>query len=298
MIHLTQERKISYSLSEIPPIGQKRKWHLRAADFGSKMTICIAAKSREGCLVAVTDRLLSFEDYPAQPGLEDTIIKANMVDDRWYALLAGNIPPALSIIGGVQQLATHDVPPSLKEMEHRFKQVYSAHFREAITDEVLSKFDLEWATFKQLAGKGEYSDIRKAIRDYSVAAFFLVFGIDENDHPQIFEVLNPGRVVNHGEYWAIGIGADAALTHISARPIAYLTLQNLVYRLCEIKFATEMVQGVGCDTTLFVVSKSLGSQLIRSSYIAELRKVWERERIKLAPDDAIEIIQQALRSQS
>jgi hypothetical protein len=265
------------------------------------VTICIAAKSREEQIIAaVTDCLLSFPDFPEVPGLEGAIEKASIVDGRWYTLFAGESPSALSLLRDIKIAAgeitlSRDVSLSLKEVKNLFKKTYRLHFRQRIEDDVLSRLDLDWTAFRKAKGKNEYADIRKDILKYNLRVSFLVFGVDEQQQTQIFTVGNPGIVQDQGAYWAIGIGSEAAFTHMSIRPIAHLPLNDLIYRICETKFATEKVQGIGRDTILFIVSKTLGFQLIKPKYIAQLREVWEQECRKSAPNDALQIIKEALR---
>jgi hypothetical protein len=100
--------------------------------------------------------------------------------------------------------------------------------------------------------------------------------------------------MDRGHYWAIGIGQQAALTNMSARSVAGLTVHDLIPRICETKFIAEKTPGVGNDTVLFVLTPTLDIRLISSVYIAQFRQLWEHERKRPSSDAAIEIAKQAL----
>jgi hypothetical protein len=189
VINVTQGERIDYTLPkvrrmvdkpELPQFGHKPKRpKVQSADSGARVTICIAAKSRDGCIVAASDCLISFPEVPEIPGLEDQLTKASMVSPRWYALLAGTPGPALSIMRRAQAIA-HNIGTdryrflSLREIQQTVTLAYRDEFREEITDEILSRFGLDWEAFKQSFGRGYYADIRAEIRTYDLGVFFLV----------------------------------------------------------------------------------------------------------------------------
>lgn len=122
-----------------------------------------------------------------------------------------------------------------------------------------------------------------------------MFGIDELGEQHILEVYNPGRTMDRGHYWAIGIGQLAALTNMSARPVAGLPVHQLLSRVCETKFIAEKTPGVGHNTVLFVVTPTLDIRLIPPDYVVQFRQLWESERKRPSSDEAIEIAKQAFR---
>lgn len=161
MIHLTQGPRIDYTLPKVRWIGDKPKFRkVRSANSGGTVTICIAAKSRDGCIVAACDALISFPEVPEVPGLEDQLNKASMLGPRWYTLLAGTPGPALSIVRRAQTIAHHYLISDRnrillpREVKRAVTLAYRDEFREEITDEILSRFGLDWAAFKQSFREG------------------------------------------------------------------------------------------------------------------------------------------------
>jgi 20S proteasome alpha/beta subunit len=135
--------------------------------------------------------------------------------------------------------------------------------------------------------------MHKQIREFNLSTSFLVCGVDEHAHPHVFSVNNPnGNQIVHDArgHAAIGTGAQMALGALGSRPIATLPIRDLIYRVCEAKFAAETAPGVGKSTLALVQRKGSKYRIAFPNQIQRLQDVWTKGRTEPAPKKAHKII--------
>lgn len=268
------------------------------------MTICIAAESRDGCFIAVSDRLLSFEfgSDPYLPGAENATGKVFDLGWGWYALGAGDLGIAKSVAVRVMRLvsemnhAARSGRASRPQMERAFVSAYRHIRKNRLEGEILSLYGLNWREFHKGLASGSHRAIKKEMANYPLGIEFLVFGSD-GVFRHMFEIRDPGVAEDrvHLGYWAVGNGVATAIRSLAVRITEKLAHAELIYRLCEAKFSCEGVEGIGRTTNVMFFNPWNGMTLhVHPARIDELRAIWERERRLPAPADAIALIAEAL----
>ena len=94
----------------------------------------------------------------------------------------------------------------------------------------------------------------------------------------------------------IGSGFHMALGILSARSIKQLSVEQLIYRLCEAKFTSETATGVGRKTMLLVLSANGVVSLLDPVCIENLRLEWEYARKQEISPHTVQIIKDGLES--
>lgn len=148
----------------------------------------------------------------------------------------------------------------------------------------------------QAFGPQVFAELNSEIRDFSLGINLLVCGFDSIGFPHIFEITEPGEVIDHdlAGYAAMGSGAQMAMGVLSPRPIRRLPWRDMVYRLCEAKFTSETATGVGRSTAVHVTFYHGIREFLRPIHLEQLRHIWETQRAISVPIEAAEIIQKAL----
>jgi hypothetical protein len=86
-----------------------------------------------------------------------------------------------------------------------------------------------------------------------------------------------------------------AMGSLVARPLPQLPVEQLIYRLCEAKFAAQTAHGVGKERPLMVLSRLGQVSRVKPSFIDMLGLSWETERKAEVPYYTIELIKNALK---
>jgi hypothetical protein len=275
------------------------------ANFGLDMTICIAAKSRrDESIVAICDKMLSYDDLV--PATEGAAEKALWVHRHWYAMMADDPTLAIPIIRRVQKHLEDESTgrlSSLEEMTSAFRAAFQEQLQQEVEDRFLRVYGMNLTAFKrdgfQTFGAQEFSRLNSVIASFNLPIQFLVFGIGSDRFGHIFEVnSSTGALIAEQDvtgYTAIGSGQYMAMGSLAARPLPKLSVDHLIYRLCEGKFAAETAHGVGKETALMVLYRNGSFGMVPPSLIDTLRGFWEKERKAEVPEDATEVIKKVLR---
>jgi hypothetical protein len=266
------------------------------------VTICIAATSlRDRCIVAISDRMLSYSDIV--PATEDATDKVLFVSADWRAMIAGeDINQAQPIIDRVRASLPKEIGEvSLDAMKRAFRDAYQAELQQQITDRFLGRYGLTLPSFLQNGfqsfGPQEFAKLHESIRCFDLGVQFIVFGLSQG-LSHIFAIDGPGaaRECSEEGFAIIGSGFNMALSVLSARSIKQLSLEQLVYRLCEAKFTSETAGGVGRKTMLLVLSANGFVSLLDPACIENLRIEWEQARnVEISPY-TVQIIKDGLKS--
>jgi hypothetical protein len=189
-------------------------------------------------------------------------------------------------------------------MERVVKGAYQDELRQQINDRFLSRYGIDIDEFRR-KGRGQLGDLFGKLSDqifpFSLKTSLLVCGVAPNGFPHIFSVNNPGGpLVLHDPlgHWAIGTGATMALSSLSGRSLHMTSLPDLIYRLCEAKFAAETARGVGASTLITIVRQQ--REVCRLAYIGwpytdRLKEIWKIERKKSGPVEAFDALSEPLK---
>src|SRR5271170_133168 len=278
------------------------------ADFELDVTICIAAKSRKDeSIVAICDKMLSYGDLV--PATEGAAEKAFWVHRFWYAMIADDPTLATPIIRCVQKhLAEEpaDKLRTLEEMKIAFRAAFKEQLQQEVEDRVLRVHRMNLTEFKQngfqIFGTQEFGRLNNEIGSFNLPIQFVVFGIGAGRFGHIFEVNSPtGALIAEQDvkgYSAIGSGQYMAMGSLVARPLSQLSVDHLIYRLCEAKFAAETASGVGKETAMMVLYQNGSVKVVPPSLINTIRSFWEHERKAEVPYVAAEMIKKTLETVS
>ena len=250
--------------------------------------------------------MLSFpEDLVA--ATDEAALKALDISSRWVMLYAGDPNYVYSILDRSRMLrdrapeANRDL---LSEMERVVKTAYQDELRKQINDRFLSRYGIDMDEFRR-KGRGQLGDLFGKLNDqilpFSLKTSLLVCGVEPNGSPHLFSVNNPGGpVVLHDPlgHWAIGTGATMALASLAGRSLHMTSLPDLIYRLCEAKFAAETARGVGASTLITIIrqqAKECRLAYIGWPYTNKLKEIWKIERKKPAPPEAFDALDEPLK---
>lgn len=266
------------------------------------MTIGIAAKSKEHeCIVTVSDRRISFEDDV--PSLDNAINKDWFIAKNWGALFATNDASyALPIIKRTNHLLVErGGNEGLEDVRTAICDAYVEIRREHVTREFLSSYgfvnidQFRKEGVSNLGRKLFWSLSRKIEGESLAGTTFLVYGYDENTNntAHLFEVKNPGNsfLLDHMQYFAIGSGVNIVMASLNLRPVNHLNPAQLIYRVCEAKFAAETTSsGVGRSTTVLIANRGEPTTFLTGRTIERIRALWESSLIALPPNEINDLI--------
>jgi hypothetical protein len=125
---------------------------------------------------------------------------------------------------------------------------------------------------------------------------FLFFGHDDQKNPKIFQIDNPGYVIDQNalKFAVIGSGDNMAMASLRWPPPLSFLLEDTIYRLLEAKFSAETASGVGRTTTVVLRNREGRIAMLSRSEIDEIRKIWKREVADVpSPPTAIELLEKS-----
>jgi hypothetical protein len=274
----------------------------QAKDFGLVMTIGIAVKSTDGAIVMVSDRMLSIDDYTQ--AADDGMLKTRSLSAYWAALFSaedtGSILPIIELSRARMRAKNGE---SHKGVMDAVSAAYQQQYRDEVTALYLAKYginDVREFRKKGLSefGESKFAEIAQRIDDFDLKLHLMVCGFDpKGTTPHIFQIVNPGRIIDRDplQYWAIGAGAWVALASLNSRPFYNQNLANAVYRACEAKFCSETVGSVGRSTTVFVLHHSGRYKVLTAEKIEDLRNEWEETLKQPVPKGAEQIIERTIK---
>jgi hypothetical protein len=273
---------------------------LNPADYGFKVTIAIAARTADQQhIITVSDRRLSFgADAPAA---DNALLKDYVICEGWGTLFAADDASfALPIIRHAAYLIKDGKKAATERNVRRAMcDAYAAVLDEYIYRDVLRKFGFDSvAHFKseqsRLSRNFGRTIARRIDRIHLSNTEFLVYGFDsEYKGTHLFHVEHPGsaRSLDHIGYYAIGSGCKMAMNSLQMRPFIGLTDAGLIYRLVEAKFSAETADGVGPDTTVFIVGRGESSAGFLSQVtIEKFRAAWEKWRREPPSEEILKLI--------
>jgi CubicO group peptidase (beta-lactamase class C family) len=267
------------------------------------MTVCIAAiASRLGAIVTVSDTLLSDDFSSVNTGPKLT----SLVRGRWSCLYAGNPTVFRDLTTRiVDDLKQSNSAATYQDVMDAVERAYDAVLEHSIERQILAPLGMTRKEFIDCGAKklGEnlFREITTEIRLINLATELLVFGFDEHHVAHIFSSDFTGRCTLHDDvrYHAIGAGSWAALGWLSTqKAVAFSpSIPDIVYKLCEAKFAAETARSVGPRTVVLVSFKngSVAPIVLHGAPIQNaVRTAWESRIHQPSSPEALELIERAL----
>lgn len=256
---------------------------------------------RDDALILVTDNRAAFGDFSG----EYLTIKSAALWHGWSVMFAGNeVAHAEPIIRaakkGLRALAREPgrvVSPeeAVRVVDH----VYSEQLQANIENKLLRKHGYDTESFQRL-GKERctpdvYSRIWAQIDKERLSLRFLVCGHDENGCGHIWLVDGEGAPTSYNtiKFWAIGSGAQAALSRIAlylSKYKEFRSFEEAIYVATTAKFAAESAENVG-HSTFITIERHWGHENdaipFEDNVIAAMRHSWEKRGVPPVPSFAL-----------
>jgi len=269
------------------------------ADFGLTVTIAIAVKSVDQCVVTASDRRISFNDII--PAADNATIKTLKLGTRSLALYAGDISSVLPIANCADALLRNSKQRPDWESPDNVRRVmrlaYQSTRNQEIADRFLSHYAITPRQFYKdyLVGTKQFQrnfqDLKQKIENFDLRVHFLIVGVDLLGLPHIAELQNPGNITPHDltGMWAIGSGDHLAMASLTAHhyPVCGLSAEQLVIPVCDAKFDAETGGGIGPETTVIVIGSSGHWAPVDSRLVARAKRNWQRSRKRLPSPELV-----------
>lgn len=266
----------------------------RAADWGVKVTVCIAAVANYGqAIVIATDQMLTMGWAKS----DESTLKILGIHPYWAVMYAGNMEHVAPVLRSIQQqLEAKGQDPTYTDVEQAVVKAYQDRLREERTNAVLGGYGLTVEEFlaggPQRFGDTIYSQWKAKMDEVTLGSpdglSLLVAGYDGNRGAHIFSIEHPGIVKNHDiqGFWAIGSGAYGALSSLFFHSYNKRILpEATIYHVAAAKFmAEESSSDVGKMTSLLIIEWDPpggvmdleGKVRVRElKNIEEVKKIWK-----------------------
>lgn len=274
---------------ETPPRLPNRDYAELCRELGLGVTLCMAATTINGPIVAVSDRRITW-DQSGSPADDDAVFKAAKIGKQWGLLFAGDdvcklSPLRMEIANRLLPLKPDEAPSTVRKA---VEDAYRSCFAKQFFAEHLSRYGFQsFEDFKanglNVFGAENLATVNDQIAKYDFGIELLVFGFTPGPpfgHQHVFEVRNPGVVTDREVfgYGIIGSGLLQALTILLSKPFRNPTVTDAVWRLCEAKFSAETSFAVGKETNVLIAKEDGNLAVLTSNAIAPIRAAWERDR--------------------
>jgi hypothetical protein len=277
------------------------------AEMGLEVTIAIAAISMDGRIVTVSDRMISYDDIIQAE--DDGVLKAQQLAPGWGTMFAGSdarlfIPVWNAITDRITSIAVDTEPGRVPQYtEAQISEAVAKGYQDLFAKEFATRYLTKWGFnsveefrkdgFSQL-GKDVFGDLSIELSRFDLGLQLICHGHDTKGNPRIFEVENPGRIHDCDlfGYAVIGSGYWMASASLRRKPLER-SMDSLTYRLLDAKFSAETASGVGRTTSVLAFNSKNEFSAMPRSEIESLRKIWEDERKKPEPNEALEIIKKS-----
>jgi 20S proteasome alpha/beta subunit len=244
------------------------------------MTIGIGAISKTG-IIFVTDSMISTDSFSS----DTAAFKLVSLHADWKALWAGNDLTRLNpfcrrVTQAFADKGIAESPCPFTAVESAIRDSWKAELKQRIEDKYLSRYQMTVEDFVRDGEKcfgSQYQAMKYQIDTTELGFELLIGGYDVLGTPHLMSVADPGEISHHTAYkfWAIGSGANAALSHYFSyeKPVFTDDHGKVFYRCIAAKFAAETAPGVG-KATLFVVINGDGTVTTSPHHAEDLRSIW------------------------
>jgi hypothetical protein len=261
------------------------------------VTIAIAAITKpENVIVCVADRMISFGDeLPAQ---DNATLKAIRLNTQWELAWAANdvnlIEPIVAIARKhINDTHRWDGPDAARIVAEAYSDILHKDF----VAKYLARFGYRDMEQFRTEGRDDlgnrFDNLCVELGRFSLGAAFILFGHDKQNEPKLYEIEDPGRVIDKNllRYAVIGSGYQMARATLQWPPPLTYMLEDTIYRLLEAKFFAETATGVGKTTTVILRNREGRVTLLSREDIGKIRKIWETEVANVpTPHTAIELL--------
>lgn len=270
----------------------------RIADWGYKVTICIAALStgldRKDSIVSVSDQKVSFTGFAA----DNFAVKDMPLWGPTWTLVAGNdiefVPSILSRAKHILEGKQSD--NAVEEAAYAIDQAYGDILHAEITRKVLRRRGFNVDTFlekgRQKCTPSAYLALCEKIDRVNLSLNFLVCGFDDRGEGHIFSVDGQGapKCYDTIGMWAIGDGVHLALSslafHVDRHQFSkYASVEQTLYFALAAKFMAESSGEVGKSTFISIETKDEPSRYLRDRHLELIRQVWESDGSPRVPSN-------------
>ncbi len=266
----------------------------------SAMTLCIAAKSAAlNQIIAVSDMKVSSR----ASSMDEALLKARTLTDdyRWVCLFScDDLPPVEALHRRIRELLNGcNLPVSRALLETTVRTAYDNEVQHLVETRVLKPhFIKDLQAFEtELRTKPDdkiLNACRRKMAKITAGVELLVVGFDEHNMARMFRTSKSGEVFSDEalRFAAIGSGAQVAIDYMfrNDRFLDSFEVGELVYRLCETKFMSEMDNYVGKGTQVMVLSLSPVvpgggvTTFVSDNAVKSARALWERRRKAKIPE--------------
>jgi hypothetical protein len=242
--------------------------------------------------------MISSNDY--FQAVDSAAFKIKGFTDRWAMVFSGDANLFLPMLeNSIDEHHLQSLNYELDSVDH-IQNIVSDVYRKFFDKEFTAMY-LSIYGFKNIAefrtkglcqfGEKKFYEICNCIDEFDLKMSLLCFGFSPDNVPHIFEVQNPGRVINHDfmQYGVIGSGFYMATASLRRRHLTW-NLKETIYRVLEAKFSAETASGVGKKTLLVTMDKDGNLGTMDRNEIEKIRNIWEKTLLESDPRDAIEII--------
>jgi hypothetical protein len=278
-----------------------------ALRYGHEMTVAIVAfPPSKTEIVTVSDQRLSYGEII--PAADEGTMKNIKMTRKWSMMFAAEDATAFTPVSNktFEILAKLDMPDS----EHKFlqrdftaemvmdaaRQAYEKEFNERFFRDKLARFGFaDISEFRKFGyaemGKDLYHQYSMDLAKFDLGLEILVYGFDEAGTRTVFEVANPGKIINHTmrRYAAIGSGTLMALAALNKKPLGP-TLADTIYRVLDAKFSSETARDVGKKTHVITLNSEGKSGFLLDDQLEKLHSIWEVDLARPHPEEAIDFI--------
>jgi hypothetical protein len=271
------------------------------------MTICIVARCTENdSFVVAGDRLFS---YGRRLSYESISLKRLPLtsDRRWHAMFAAaRVSDVLPIIRRARhELSLRRPPHRLELVERACTHAYQNYREQLVDDTILSIYKTDLATYRQTGlnfGAKECARLNNLIENLRVGSEFIIYGYDDMNSAHLFtlyETEQPPFAVEsicreQDGFAVIGCGYTHAMGSLLSSPLPIISQAEMLCRICEAKFASEIDPAVGKDSAAGVVNRpsSIGTntseafvtlpalQTIRDAYAQQKTRPYPKELVE------------------
>ena len=195
-------------------------------------------------------------------------------------------------------------PHEAEEVAAIVDDAYSEQLQAQIEKKILLKHGYDSETFQKRAKLQctleIYGKTWDRIDREKISLQFLVCGFDKEQvgHIWLVDGENAPTSYNVIDFWAIGSGAQAALSRIALHVSKYEsfgTLEEAIYLGITAKFAAESASDVGRSTFVAVCGPPQGRNalgLVSDDAIDRIRTIWNRSGIPPVPQAACKLLSQ------
>jgi len=268
----------------------------RLADWGFNVTVCIAAICNDHkTIVLASDSKVSFADFSS----DMAVLKFETLFTHWLTLFAGedteHIPFILERAHELllATLKRKSASPTPTQVANALQRAYDERLDAEITAKVLRRYNFTGKSFrdegKRKCTASVYNSICTKIALVKLSLKFLIVGFDSKKEPRIMVGGGEETPMDYTRlgFWAIGSGADAALSslmyHRQRQQIStMISVEQCVYVVAASKYMAESARDVGEHTSMMTLDMSPALNTIMDNPI---RKIWKEEGAPRLPQN-------------